>query len=123
MLRAIAAMVNWKQPAKTKKEAPKLPFGPGELYELCLERVPTKLACVPYDKGWFARLGKVLQQTNGLEREDMDRVVRWIEDGGIDYMESASFAHLIKHWNNWVTRARQWSQDGCDMGPSVEEFM
>lgn len=109
MCRAIAAMLaEATKPAKkaTKPKGPKLPFGPGELYELVLERVPDKVACEPYDKRWFARLGKELQSIKDLRREDMESIVSYIESGGINYFRNASFSHLIKHFSTWLPLAR-----------------
>lgn len=110
LLKAIAAMVAeaTKKPSAKKKptEGPKLAVTPKELYEACLERVPHIIACEPYDKGWFGRLGKKLQQTNGLMASDLETFVSWVESGGLEFFTDCTFAHVIKHWDVWIAKAR-----------------
>jgi hypothetical protein len=112
LLRAMAAMIaeatEMRPPAKKAKpkDAPKLPFGPGELYEECKARVPHIIACEPYNKRWFSALGKRLQDTVGLQRDDMNAFVSWVEGGGLDFGDSWTFDHVVKHWSTWMAKAR-----------------
>jgi hypothetical protein len=109
MLKALSLMLceATKPARKVKKaEAPKLPFGPGELYEACKTRVPHIIGCEPCDKRWFGRMGKALQATSGLELMDLERFVNWVECGGLEFFEDCTFEHVIKHWGNWVVKAR-----------------
>ena len=110
LLKAIAAMMAeaTKKPSTRKKptEGPKLAVTPKELYEACLERVPHIIACEPYDKSWFGRLGKKLQQTNGLRADDLEKFVSWVESGGLEFFSDCTFAHVIKHWDVWIVKAR-----------------
>jgi len=124
LLKAIALMIceAAKPASKVKKaEQEPLPFGPGALYELCLNRVPHIIACTPYDKRWFARLGKELQSTEGLEYADMERFVSWVESGGLGFFTDCTFAHVIKHWTTWLPKARK--AVGSTGTKGFEEFM
>lgn len=109
LLQAMAAMVAeaTKKGKAKPKDAPKTPFAPQELYELMLARVPHIVACEPYNSRWFGALGKKMQATNGLEREDMERLVQWVEGGGLEFGEDWSFSHVIKHFDTWLTKARR----------------
>ena len=125
LLSAIALMVaeaTKKPPAKKKKpkDAPKLPFGPGELYDDMLARVSDVVGLEPYNKQWFPRLGKAMQNTVGLVAEDKEIFVAWIEAGGLDFFEDVTFEHVIKHWANWIAKARK-----GDMPQSggIEEYL
>jgi hypothetical protein len=130
LLRAMAAMVAEatqiiKPTAKVKKEAqdkPKLPFGPGELYDACLQRVPHIIACVPYNKTWFGRLGKALQNTDGLREDDLETFVSWVENDGLDWFHNCTFAHVIKHWDGWIVKARAGVMSG-NTGVSAEDYL
>lgn len=113
LLRSMAAMIaeatNMRPQQKAKKgvqDGPKLPFGPKALYEACLQRVPHIIACEPYNKAWFGRLGKALQNTNGLREDDLEAFVSWVENDGLSWFEDCTFAHVIKHWDVWITKAR-----------------
>jgi hypothetical protein len=110
MLQATAVMIAEATKPKTRKkkakDEPTLPFTPRELYELCVERVPHIVACEPYDSGWFGRLGSSLQRIKGLERDDMENLVEWIEVGNLDFGDNWSFGHIVKHIGNWIPRAR-----------------
>ena len=127
ILKAMALMLDEAtKPKKSIKQSDKgrpqkLPFSPQALYEECLARVPHIVACEPYDKRWFGRLGKVLQASSGLTAGDMETLVAWIEGGGLDFGDSWSFEHIIKHFPNWMTRARGGVTQQASTGP--EGFM
>ena len=129
MLRAMAAMIaestNITKPTKAvkKKEAdlPPLAFGPGELYELVKERVPHVIACEPYNKNWFGRMGKVLRDTNGLVKDDLETFVAWVEAGGLDFFNSCTFPHVIKNWGTWIVKARSNTMSPTGMG--AEDYL
>ncbi len=131
LLRAMAAMVaeatQILKPTKAvkKKEAdkPPLPFGPGELYELVKERVPHIIACEPYNKLWFGRLGNTLQNTNGLVKDDLEVFVAWVEGGGLEFFTDCTFAHVIKHWDVWITKARSGGQLRGMVNQGAEEYL
>lgn len=110
LLQAVALMLTEAtkpaSKAKKKKDEPVLPFGPKELYEACLERVPHVIGCEPYDRRWFGRMGKALQATSGLEREDLERFLGWVESGGLSFFSDCTFEHVIKHWGTWIVKAR-----------------
>lgn len=125
LLKAMALMIHEAtKPAKKKtktKAEPTLPFGPKELYEACLARVPHIIACEPYDSRWFGRLGKVLQASKGLSKGDLELLVGWIEGGALDFGDSWSFEHIIKHFPNWMAQARGGTTQQAAKG--VEGFM
>ena len=128
MLKAIALMLDeaTKKPARkaaTKDSGATLPFGPGELYEAVKARVPHIIACEPYSAAWFGRLGKVLKDSKGLKREDMDLLVAWIEGGALDFGNSWSFSHVIKHFDNWIAQARNEGGAAQQTGRGAEDFM
>lgn len=126
MLKAIALMLTEatkkRVVEKDKPRPQKLPFSPQALYELCLERVPHIIACEPYDKRWFGRLGKELQATSGLEQADLERFVGWVEGGGLEFFPDVTFAHVIKHWGTWIVKARSGGQ-AKQQGAGPESFM
>jgi len=127
MMKAIALMLAEatkpkKKKAATKNEGATLAFGPGELYEACLARVPHIIACEPYDQRWFGRLGKVLQASKGLTADDLETLVAWIEGGALDFGSNWSFSHVIKHFPNWMAQARQ-GGSGQQAGQGPEGYM
>jgi hypothetical protein len=125
LLQAMAAMIAeaTKKPARKKQDAPKLPFSTKEFYELVLRRVSHIVACEPYNKRWFGALGKKMQDTNGLEREDMERMVQWIEGGGLAFGSDWTFDHVIKHWSTWLVKARSANQSSADSAQNMMEAM
>lgn len=127
MLKAIALMLTEAtKPAKrVKKEQQEvvLPFGPKELYEACLENVPHIIGCEPYNARWFGRIGLKLQATNGLRADDLDAFIGWVLCGGLDFGSDWNFEHVIKHWENWIVKARNHYSTGSLSSAGPEEFM
>src|SRR5690606_7263289 len=90
-----------------------LVFSPAEFYSELKRRAGHIVLCEPVKSSAFGRLGRVLQQTSGLEREDLDRVVSWIEAGGLrNWKQQPTFEHAVKHFNNWLSYAREWDKRG-----------
>ena len=109
MLKAFSLMLaeaTKPRAAAKKKAQPTLPFGPGELYDAMLERVSHKVGLEPYNKMWFGRMGKQLQNTVPLVKADMETFIGWIEAGGLDFFPECTFEHVIKHWATWIVKAR-----------------
>lgn len=102
-----------KQGSNTRLDLSSLPFGPGELYAELEKHCDDKLQLRPYDKSSFGRLGRVMKNIQGLEREDLDRVIGWIQSGGLaSWSMRPTWNHVCKHFGNWVGYARAW-----DNGP------
>lgn len=111
-----------KKPAAKKAEKrasrPALPFTPEEFFEAVCDT--GKVACLPYDKNWFGRLGTKLHNLMPqLRREDMTALCEWLEDGGVSWMsEPPSFGMLIDKLPDWLARARARE---TVTGPSAED--
>jgi hypothetical protein len=115
MLAAIAVMLAAPPKARKRRDydETKLPFGPRELHQLMLKRIPHLVLCEPVEGRLFGYLGKRLQMINGLERDDMDRLVSWLEAGALSYWASQpTFEHVCQHIGKWVTTAREWDKRG-----------
>ena len=114
MIDAIAAMLAAPKAAKEKTPADKLVFSPGEFYAVLKERAGHIVLCEPVESRLFGQLGRKLQQTSGLEREDLDRIVSWIEAGGLRNWPGGqpTFEHAVKHFGKWLTYAREWERRG-----------
>jgi hypothetical protein len=95
-------------------------ISPTKLYEEIRDKCGARVLCVPYDKKWFGRLGKALQDIPDLEAEDANRLVAWLNSGALDkWPVKLHFGHLIKHLSSWVITARRYSL-GTVGAPKIE---
>lgn len=112
---AVAVMLSAPAPRKGKaKEAPVLPFGPGELHQEMKTRVGNIILCEPVEKSLFGRMGKRLQQIDGLERADLPRVLDWIESGGLAWWTYGrpTFESACNNIGKWIAESREWDRRG-----------
>lgn len=115
MVYAIAAMLAAPAKSRTRRadDPSKLPFSPQELHQALLARVGDKVLCTPVEGRLFGYLGRRLQQINGLERDDLDRVVSYFECGGWNFWSTQpTFEHVCHHIGKLVTTAREWDKRG-----------
>lgn len=114
-LKAIAAMLAEQQKKPAKKKASKAPFTARELFELVKAEASDKIACDPYDAGWFPRLQTRLNRMPELTREDRLTFVEWLCAGEL-FGDSYSFEHVVTHFPNWMSKARRWKDTEDDGG-------
>ena len=113
MIRAVAVMLAAPKAKPEKTPAAKLPFSPGEFYAVLKERAGHIVLCDPVESRLFGQLGRKLQQTSGLETADLDRIVSWIEAGGLkNWPMQPTFEHAVKHFGKWLQYAREWERRG-----------
>ncbi len=99
-----------KKETKVKPEQA-LSVNPGAFYDQVVLECGDLIECVPYSKRWFGMLGKAMQDIQGFEPADVDRVCAWIRNGGLKgWPVKPTFAHLIKHLSTWVMKARATTQ-------------
>lgn len=100
---------------KTKRtiDTGALPFGPKQLFDELEKRCSEIIQLRPYDGASFGRLGRSMAHIQGLEIGDLDRVVSWIESGGLStWPNTPTWTHVCKHFTTWVAYARDWQARG-----------
>jgi hypothetical protein len=104
------------KPRSAKREKPdlsKLPFGPGKVFEALEAACADIIQLRPYETSSFGRLGRAMAGIQGLELADLDRVTAWIQSGGLaSWPVTVTWAHVVKHFANWVGYARAWEAKG-----------
>ena len=117
LIDAVAAMIAQADVQRRRKpeaeaSAP-LPFSPNELYAQLKARVSDKVALYPVEHRLFGFLGGKLKAIVGLEAADAERVVSWIEAGGLaNWTTQPTFAHIVQNIGKFVAYARTWDQRG-----------
>jgi hypothetical protein len=115
---AVAAMLGYALSGRTREPKPKpdphtLPYSPGQVFEQLEKRVADIIQLRPYETRSFGRLGKIMAGIQGLELADLDRVTDWIANGGLtSWPVTVTWAHVVKHYANWVGYARAWESRG-----------
>ena len=75
----------------------------------------------PYARASILRFGAVLAGIQGLEVADLDRVVSWIQAGGLrwwtDKQIPITWESVVKAFPTWVARARAW--EASSLPPST----
>jgi hypothetical protein len=120
LVRAFAAMldlaVRTSRPAKAKKEAAPsepMPYGPKEVFDGFDRHCGHIIQLRPYDASTFGRLGQLMKRIKGLELDDCDRVVAWVQSGGLStWPNQVTWTHVVRHYANWVAYARAWAEKG-----------
>jgi hypothetical protein len=109
----IAKAVSPPKPRKRAKkaESPKLAFSPQELHQALLNDCPA-VNVSTYDKTSFGKLGKILQRVNDLTRQDLDSLVGWLNDGGVEWWNRKPvWDNVIDNIVKWIATAREWAED------------
>lgn len=115
LIEAFAAMLAAPAAKKQSKDpdAPKLPFAPQVLFEAVRQRVPNVVACDAVESSIFGRLGKALKGIPGLVVEDVDRLVSWIEAGGMaGWPVQPTFQMVVANIGKYLSWARAWDARG-----------
>lgn len=99
--------------AKPGADVKPLVFSPNQLYQELLTRVPHLVVCEPVQHRLFGFLGAQLRGIGGLEAADCERVVSWIEAGGLSsWTVQPVFAHVVQNIAKFIGYARVWDQRG-----------
>ncbi len=110
MLRAICTIVAeaTKRPSTARKPPEAvLPFGPTEVHQRLLNEASEHVSVATYDGRSFGRLGKTLQSINDLQKDDLDKLIVWLQRGGVRHWDTPpNWDHCIKHFVSWLTQAR-----------------
>lgn len=114
LIDAIAVMLAAPAASKKAKYADdSLPFTPKDMHERLHATVGDKVMCFPYQGASFGRLGKTLHDIPGLEVADLDRLVGWIEAGGLEFWKGVcTFQHVVTNCPKWFAVAREWDRRG-----------
>lgn len=90
-----------------------LPYGPGQVFEQLEAHCADIIQLRPYETNSFGRLGKAMARIQGLELADLERVTSWVQSGGLaTWPVTVTWAHVCKHYANWVGYARAWEAKG-----------
>ena len=118
MIAAVAAMLTKadiqrrRKPEKLVDEV-RLPFSPHEFYSQLRSRVSHLVITEPVENRLFGYLGGRLKQIGGLQREDMERVIGWIEAGGLrEWKVMPTFKHVVTNIDKFIAYARAWDSKG-----------
>lgn len=120
---AIAVMLDTALPAPRRKTHTKssspLPFSPQELHKLMLASChPELVICEPYKSTDFGILGRNLKQVSGLELADMERLVAWIQGGGMKgWSVQPTWSHICRGVDKYISWAREWERRGQQTNP------
>ena len=118
MIGAVAAMLAKADVQRRRKvEKPdtgeRLPFSPHEFYTQLRARAGHLVITEPVENRLFGYLGGRLKSITGLERDDMDRVIGWIEAGGTrKWTVMPTFKHVVTNFDKFVAYAREWDRRG-----------
>ncbi len=117
LVRAVAKMIDLAVRRPRERKPPvdnsKLPYSPGEVFELLETHCSDVVQLRPYEKSSFARLGRTMVGIAGLERADLERVTAWIQSGGLSWWTTqVTWMHVVKHYATWVGYARAWESKG-----------
>lgn len=77
----------------------------------------------PYSPGSFGRLGKELAACRDIEAGDLERLVAWINSGGLGtWPTKVTWAHVCKHWLSWIAQARAWEAKSVSSTPATSDW-
>jgi hypothetical protein len=122
IIEAVAAMIDYatakpgQKPRvpRDKDTIAKLPFGPRAVFDALEQSCSDVIQMRPYDSLSFGRLGKAMCGIQGLEADDLVRVVSWINSGGLaTWPNQVTWSHVCRHLPNWIAYARAWEQKGA----------
>lgn len=126
LVHAFAAMLDKALPPSTRrkrtaKDDSSLAFSPGELHQALLQHChPEHVLCEPYNSSDFGLLGRNLKKLQGLQRQDMTRLVDWFLNGGTkSWTVKPTFAHVAKGVSKYITWAREQERTGSQ---SITDF-
>lgn len=117
LIDAIAAMLAHADVQRRRKPeaepAAPLPFSPNALYAELRKRVPDKVILEPVEHRLFGMLGGKLKGISGLDSSDLERVVSWIDAGGLAHWTTQpTFAHVVQNIGKFIAYAREWAARG-----------
>jgi hypothetical protein len=73
----------------------------------------------PYAPGSFSRLGRELAKCTSIEPTDLERLVAWINSGGLStWPTTVTWGHVCKHWLSWIAQARAWEATSGTTNPT-----
>src|SRR5688500_15259978 len=102
-----------RRAVKAPADVAKLAFSPNALYQELRTRVPHLVVCEPVQHRLFGHLGAQLKGMSGLEPQDCERVVSWIEAGGLaSWTVQPVFAHVVQNIGKFIGYAREWDRRG-----------
>lgn len=110
---AVVELPRGRRAVKPPADVAKLAFSPNALYQELRTRVPHLVVCEPVQHRLFGFLGNQLKGLGGLEPADCERVVSWIEAGGLaSWTVQPVFAHVVQNIGKFVAYAREWDRRG-----------
>lgn len=94
-------------------DGPTLPFSPQALHQEMVARVSDKVSMELVAGSLYGRLGANLKSIPGLEADDLDRLVSWIEAGAFDgYPHQMTFQTVVVKIDKYLSLAREWDKRG-----------
>jgi len=112
---AMLAEATKPRPKKKTTSARKLGFAPAEALRTLRGLAPDAVVWPALSPSDYARMGRVLRETNTDQEETVELVGRWLAAGGLAWMHSTpGLKYLLAYWGDVVGRARDWEQRGCE---------
>lgn len=128
LVAALAAMLDEALPPTRKKQKSPLdetvlPFTPKQVYDELEKHCADIIELKPYQQSSFGVLGRSLKRCQGLDAGDLSTVVGWIQSGGLSsWPTTPTWAHVTKHFVNWVAQARRDGGRAKVIGPGPLVF-
>jgi hypothetical protein len=113
LTRIIAVILDGLFPPPKRKRAASAPIAgaitPKGLFDALEASCAHIIQLRPYSPGSFGRLGKELAACRDIEPTDLERLVAWINGGGLStWPTKVTWGHVCKHWLSWIAQARAW---------------